>query len=870
MSNSVIQQHVKQVGKKVFNDLYIHNSQIHHLHPDESSTLLKSATNNFSENAVPLFNVLKINEKLRRVSFLYYENFDTDAFPVLADAWTYNEVANETAYRSYRTSRNPPILHRKELLVDASHPNYNDWAKLTANAERLGLFETPTTIGFKYNWYKLIHSKGYKLENNEFLPLGNDDSEAADFSEDLESANIKRHLTALNRVNLSAPVQLLIRNGLINTSSSVLDYGCGKGDDVVALRKLDISCTGWDPFYFPDNPLVAADVVNLGFVVNVIEEPDERQDVLHKAFRLANKVLAVSVMLYSSARVGRLYSDGIITTRRTFQKYFSQEELKRYLEELFNKNIFMIGPGVALIFTDTEVEQRFSYAKTLSPDGLRRRIFSFWRQPKGDRGVNVRQFIGPRNTSENYTLLKPHLERLWNLALELGRFPEIDEIEFFSELPDALQSVSKIKKLLEKHYDRAALLLAENNRADEIKIYLAAQHFEKRAPYTRLEKRIQRDIRYFFGNYKSAQSAALALLLQSAEVEAIYEACQEASTQGLGWLDGQHSLQMHISILSRLPAILRVYINCGLVLWDNLSEIQLIKVHVASGKLTLLEYDNFETSSIPLLRKRIKVNLRKLDYDLFEYGSQEYPQTPLYFKSRYMHEEMDGYAQQVEFDGHIESLMASLNENEHLSLETLRLQLDARRMTLSENGIMKSKNIPNLDQLCGKHFSYRNFIECGETQKRLHLSNIPSNPETYNALYSLATQVLDPVVDYFGLIRLTYGFCSNELSREISGRIAPTLDQHAGHELNVRGEPICSRLGAAVDFIVDDESMYEVAVWICKNTPFDRIYIYGEGKPLHVSFSETPRKQVTKMAPSANGRLIPRTFSLERFLASQE
>ncbi len=870
MTNSITEQYFKLVGKKVFNDLYIHSSQIHHLHSDESSILIKSATASFAESVLPLFNVLKINEKLRRVSFLYYENFEIDAFPVLADAWTYNEATNETAYRSYRSSGNPPILHRKELLVDESHPHYNEWIKLTTNAEELGLFDTPTTIGFKYNWYKLIHSKGYKLENSEFIPLGNDDSEVTVFSEDLESTNIKRHLTALNRVNLSAPMQLLIRNGLINTSSSVLDYGCGKGNDVVALRKLDISCIGWDPFYFPDTPLVSADVVNLGFVVNVIEDPAERQDVLHKAFSLANKVLAVSVMLYSAARTGRFYSDGIITTRSTFQKYFSQEELKRYLEELFNKNIFMIGPGVALIFTDTEVEQRFSYAKTLSPDGLRRSIFSFWRQPNGDRGVTARQFIGPKNISENYILLKPHLERLWNLAVELGRFPEIDEIEFFSELPEALQSASKIKKLLEKHCDRAALLLAANNRTDEIKIYLAAQHFEKRAPYTRLEKRIQRDIRYFFGNYKSARSAALALLLQSAEVEAIYEACQEASTQGLGWLDGQHSLQVHISILNRLPAILRVYINCGLVLWNNLSEVQLIKVHIASGKLTLLEYDNFETSPIPLLRKRIKVNLRKLDYDLFEYGSPTYPQTPLYLKSRYMHEEMDGYAQQSEFDGHIESLLVSLNENEHLSLETLRLQLEARRLTLSEKGIMKSKNIPNLDQLCGKHFTYRNFIECGDTQKRLQLSNIPSNPETYNALYSLATQVLDPVVDYFGSIRLTYGFCSNELSREISARIAPTLDQHAGHELNVRGEPICSRLGAAVDFIVDDESMYEVAVWICRNTSFDRIYIYGEDKPLHVSFSETPRKQVTKMALSAGGRLMPRTLSLERFLESQE
>jgi hypothetical protein len=33
-------------------------------------------------------------------------------------------------------------------------------------------------------------------------------------------------------------------------------------------------------------------------------------------------------------------------------------------------------------------------------------------------------------------------------------------------------------------------------------------------------------------------------------------------------------------------------------------------------------------------------------------------------------------------------------------------------------------------------------------------------PESYNALVELAEHVLDPVIDYFGMIRLTYGFCS--------------------------------------------------------------------------------------------------------------
>jgi len=47
---------------------------------------------------------------------------------------------------------------------------------------------------------------------------------------------------------------------------------------------------------------------------------------------------------------------------------------------------------------------------------------------------------------------------------------------------------------------------------------------------------------------------------------------------------------------------------------------------------------------------------------------------------------------------------------------------------------------------------------------------------------------------------------------------------------------ICSRLGVAIGFIVDDESMREVADSVAENTPFDRLYFYGEDRLIHVSY----------------------------------
>ena len=55
--------------------------------------------------------------------------------------------------------------------------------------------------------------------------------------------------------------------------------------------------------------------------------------------------------------------------------------------------------------------------------------------------------------------------------------------------------------------------------------------------------------------------------------------------------------------------------------------------------------------------------------------------------------------------------------------------------------------------------------------------------------------------------------------------------------------------------------MREVAEWIIRNLPFDRLYFYGPGLPIHVSHSPTPAGAAFAMATSSSGRRIPRTLT---------
>jgi hypothetical protein len=54
--------------------------------------------------------------------------------------------------------------------------------------------------------------------------------------------------------------------------------------------------------------------------------------------------------------------------------------------------------------------------------------------------------------------------------------------------------------------------------------------------------------------------------------------------------------------------------------------------------------------------------------------------------------------------------------------------------------------------------------------------------------------------------------------------------------------------------------MNEVAEWIMQNTPFDRLYFYGENCPIHVSYSSEPKGEFVTMLENKMGRRIPKVI----------
>ncbi|MFH7565416.1 hypothetical protein [Oceanimonas smirnovii] len=170
-----------------------------------------------------------------------------------------------------------------------------------------------------------------------------------------------------------------------------------------------------------------------------------------------------------------------------------------------------------------------------------------------------------------------------------------------------------------------------------------------------------------------------------------------------------------------------------------------------------------------------------------------------------------------------------------------------------------------LTDACSNYFTFEMLFHCGETWRHVKCENEPLEASSWRAYQALAETVLDPLVKEFGEPKLTFGFCGHSLRRAIlrthKPGIAPSLDQHAACERNRTGRLVCPRLGAAVDLIYPSISSAHIAHWLASNTPFDRIYFYGNERPLHISHGPAQSRAMTHLIEQ-QGRRLPRALSL--------
>ena len=633
----------RRVGKRVGVARYLHTSAVGQgLDGDREAVAEAVRTASVRSEA---FNVVKFfGEPPKRVSLLAYEEFDAHPFPALLDSWTVDLGSARSAHRTYRRSPNPPILHRKELLLPWDDPRRASFARLTGELEARGLFREPRLIGFRRQWNARLAEAGVTVLNHRLVPISGETSVEGEQAEPVE-----RHRTAMARAALSKPVQALARHGFLDGGKAVFDYGCGRGDDIAVLASAGIPASGWDPHFSAGACLEEAEIVNLGYVLNVIEDPDERIEALRKAYGLAQEVLAVSVLVVGKANPTglRRYRDGFLTSRGTFQKYFAQAEARGLIERTLGQEAIPVEPGIFFVFRDKVAEQRFLEGR----HRLRSDI------------SHLLSIAPPARTpsAANQALLDENREIIdstWKKAIALGRVPHPDELadSVRRELAERLGSVRTSIQLAQTVYNPKSLARARQARVADLTVYFALNLFSRRSRYRGLPVELQRDIKAFFGSYAKAESAGRELLLSVGDPAVIDEAAREAASRGIGYLDEARWIQVDARLIKRLPTPLRAYIGCAEQIFGDIEgQADQVRIHIQSSKLTLLQYEDYLKRPLPRLRERIKINLREQTIDLIEYGPGQ-PTQLVYFKSRYMAKGQAGYRDQKDFDDKLAAL----------------------------------------------------------------------------------------------------------------------------------------------------------------------------------------------------------------------
>ena len=572
----------------------------------------------------PEFNLIKFHTDQPRISFLSYPSFFDDPHPSLIASVLIHLATGQVRRDHYGNRANPPILHRKETFLHSAHPKADFFSALTRAEEEAGLLAETARIGFRLNWERLLTSRGWRLQGHRLLQVvGAPQTEPSLRFSLPATARIERHRTAIVRGEISKPVKTLLEQRQLRQAETFFDYGCGLGADVRALRELGHLANGWDPVHAREAAREPSDVVNLGFVLNVIEDPAERVEVLASAWSLTRRLLVVSTLIRGQEVYEnfRCFNDGVLTSRNTFQKYFEPAEIQALIEDALACEAVPVAMGIYFVFRDvaglqdflSERTQRFIDWEALSQRlGLRRAL-----QKKAD----------PYDTHREL------LDGFWQAAIALGRVPRGEDFDRLEEVRLACGSVPKAMALFIERFGQATFDAARARRREDTLVYVAAGRLRKRVALTKLSPKLQRDVQSFFGSYPEAERQALEVMFAAGDVDELALAVQQL---GFGWWDAEEQqFTVHRSLLDELPVILRVYVECGARLFGNPREADLIKFHLRSRKLTFQIYDDFDGANFPELKLRIKIDLPKLFVTVLDQQHARDRQI-LYFKERFV------------------------------------------------------------------------------------------------------------------------------------------------------------------------------------------------------------------------------------------
>ena len=400
----------------------------------------------------------------------------------------------------------------------------------------------------------------------------------------------QRHRTAIGRGDLSKPVRQALADGLLRPDISLFDYGCGRGQDVERLCRMGYNAMGWDPFYAPDTPLRDSDVVFLNYVLNVIEDQQERRRTLITAWNLTTRVLVVATRLKweLNSISGRSTGDGLLTRRNTFQRLYSPNELRSLVDEVTSTRCVSPVPGVVYAFRRDE--DMFAYL-------ARGAIAKFEWDARSDYASAVAELISFTETR--------------------GRPPLFEEIP--NHLLPVLGTLSRRSLLELIHKGASPERVAEGAKRSTLDtlLYLGTSIFTGRAAFKDLPLSVQADIRHCFTSYREACARADRLLSKIRDDTYVRGAMRNSPGKMTAT-----ALYVHRRAVPKMPVVLRLYEYCGYVAAGRPEGWNILKLDHRGRRVSWSSYPDFDSDPHPTLDWTYGVEMKGLEATFQRFGNR--------------------------------------------------------------------------------------------------------------------------------------------------------------------------------------------------------------------------------------------------------
>ena len=306
-----------------------------------------------------------------------------------------------------------------------------------------------------------------------------------------------------------------------------------------------------------------------------------------------------------------------MTKRKTFQKYFTQDEIKGYLENLLERNAIALEPGIFVVFREESdrldfLEMKLSRRRfTLSIPGLERPV-----------GM-IRTPAAPRPTFVERVREFTRLPEILDFISKHGRTPIQTELGSFDELVAEFGASNRVGQAILGQLDAQALAECVSSRKADLELMYATRRFDKGGYPKQADISLTTiaDMKAFYGGYKGFLEAANQILFSLGVDDVVTKAFSKCKL-------GKHlpdAVYIHPSIIPSLPPQIRVLIGLAETLLGQIPECNILKLNKVKRKICFMVYEDLDTVAHPALRYTYVVDVPKAEVKFWDVENRENP-----------------------------------------------------------------------------------------------------------------------------------------------------------------------------------------------------------------------------------------------------